>query len=168
MATPVLVFDEINGSGATITQNVGSLVAFASIDEPSNTASLSAANPVMVGHNSFEKWLRARVITPATNTLSNFSIAWATTPVLDTNGNNATIAILGGIYASYPVGGPVATVSPYATTGTPGLVYTLPTPANATDATTVFWVQQLQLSTGVPPGALVFPIDWFALSFVWS
>lgn len=165
MALPVIQIDESNGSGQTVTPNI-QLIAYASLDQPS-ASGLSAANPVLISTNSFEKWLRARVQTPAQNSLSNFTVSWSATAPTDSTGSATNLAFKFGVNAAYAT--PTANVSTVATTVCVGAPATaVNAPANTAGAYGGYIVNQMQVGAGAAGGDAIFPAGWFNLNYIYS
>ena len=167
MSAPVIQIDEANTSSQTVAQDVTSIV-FASVDLPSNTSGLEQSHPVLIGTNSYEKWMRARVVSAATTSLSNFQVVWSSTATTDSSELSSTVPILYGANVTFPGGGPTNLASSYANLPVVGATATITAPANTPGAVTPYWVQQLQVGPGAAGGPLVFPMDYFTLDFVWS
>jgi hypothetical protein len=168
MSLPVIQMDEGNGTSPTITQNIGS-IAYASVDQNSNTGGLSAANPILIGTNSFEKWIRARVATAAPNSLTNFEIGFSATAPEDSGGSSSNIALKYGVNASFPGGGPTASTSSVATIACPGAANVpINTPANTVGATSGWITTQLQAGGGAAGGNCIFPSPFFSLSYIYA
>lgn len=170
MALPTLVFSEVNGSGAgTPTDNIAA-VNFASQDLQSGTSALLINYPVPTGLNSMEKYNCMKVVTPSANTLSAFTIYFASTQPVDGAGVASTLHMKFGITPTYAQ--PVATTSTVATTlcstntTTPGVSFAAP--ANTAGAYSGYFVQQMQVDAGAIGGNAVFPATWLVCSFVYS
>lgn len=155
MALPVLVFSETNTVSVTVTDNITS-IAFASIDNNSNVANLSINNPVAAGANSFEKYLRMKVTTASTNTLSAFGVYVASGSITDGGGGSNITAKL-GVNLTYAT--PVATTSSVDTTApsttAPGTSFTAPT--NAVGQYSAYFGFQMQVASGAQGGNATFP-----------
>jgi hypothetical protein len=129
MAIPVLAFSESNGATPTVTDNITNL-QFASIDNNSLVSNLFNNNPVAQGANSFEKWIRMKVVTASTNGVSNFGVYFSSTPISDANSATNTITCKFGTNGAYAT--PTAAASTVATvlcstvTGSPGTAFTAP------------------------------------------
>lgn len=168
MAIPVIQISEFNTSAATETPNITS-IAYASVDENSNTSNLSVANPVLAGANAFEKWLRAKVVTAATNSLTNFTVAWPSTNPQDAGGNTGTLTFKFNVNSSFPGGGPTSATSTVATIACIGSSPTTVTaPANTSGAFSGYVVSQAQVGGGAAGGDAVFPGALMTLAYQYS
>jgi hypothetical protein len=159
---------ETNTAGATVTDNVPQ-IAFASVDSAS-TSSLSAANPIAVGNNSYEKYNRLKVTGVAPNSLSAFGIYFSATAPTDGGGSSTYITPKFGVNATFAT--PVATASSVATTAcstqtsAPGTSFTAP--ANTLNAYSAYTVQQLQTGASASGGNVTFPSPWTSYGYTWS
>lgn len=124
-------------------------IDFISADNATNTLANRQANPITVGTNSYEKWLKLKIDTAPANGVTNFKI-WgdgatdtSTTLKFTTNyvtysqGTTATSAIANANFTSYTAGAK-------ATWDTASY--------SATNATTKFTVFQLQVDSTAGPG----------------
>lgn len=168
MAVPVLVFSETNLVGATITDSISSLV-FASIDANSNTASLATANPVAANSNSYEKWIRMKVTTVSTNSLSGFSVYYTTGNITDGAGANGNINCffkVNAAYATPSASTSASTVNCNTVTSAPGTTFT--GPANTLNAYSNYITMQCTVATAASGGNAVFPSNYMNVQFVYA
>ena len=137
------------GSAAGTESAVVTGIDFISADNATNTLANRQANPITVGTNSFEKWIKLKVDTAPANGVTNFKI-WGDGAVQTSTTLNWT--------GSYTTGTtPVATTSTVANT-----TFTNFTAGNkgtwdsasytATNATTKYTVFQLQVAADCGPG----------------
>lgn len=170
MPPPVVQIDEANTSGQTITNNVGSLIAFASVDQPSNTANLAQNNPILVGNNSFEKWMRARVSVAAPNNIGNLTVGWSGSAPTDSGSSSTNVVVKYGVNHAFPGGGPTNSTSTVATNTTVGVsgIGVTGSLVNTVGSVSNYWTQQLQTSPGAAGSDMIFPVPYFSLDLVWS
>lgn len=167
MSAPTFNIAESNGATPTVT--TVTTIAHASIDAAS-TGTLSAANPVPAGQNSFEKWLRLQVATVATNAISAMSVYFNATAPTDSAAVAATVARFFGVNAPYAA--PVSAVSTVAATNcntvtaSPGTAFT--TPANTALAFSGYVTQQYRLTSAAAGGNAVIASPEFTFSYTWS
>jgi hypothetical protein len=140
-------------------------LVFASIDAPSTTPDL-VQNTIPPATNSFEKWLKVLVASPAPNTLTNVKLVFSQVAPVDSIAA-ASLSVLYGIGADYPQWGPTDMDSTVAVR--PTWKVTVPLDLdNVEGATSLFITLQLQASLGAQPGAFVFPADFMAVVFDWT
>jgi hypothetical protein len=168
MPAPSLQWSETNTSAPLITDGITSFV-FASLDANSNTAGL-ITNRIARGLNSFEKWNRLKVVTPAANTILLFGVWFSATLPQDHAASTSTLALYYGVNAAYAT--PVSSISTVATslcssnTTIPGAFVT--TPANTIGAYSGYVTQQIQLQSGVAGGDIVFPSPWMNYQYLYN
>jgi hypothetical protein len=167
MPVPVLVFSESNSTGPTVTDNITSL-QFASVDNNSNVSNLSINNPVAAGSNSFEKYLRMKVTTAATNSLSSFGLYTAAGAILDGGGNSGNVTPYDGVNVTYAA--PVATTSTNfastPSTSAPGTSFTAP--ANTNGSYSAYFGFQVAVSSGASGGNATVPSNWVNVQYTYS
>lgn len=141
-----------NGSAAANESNSVTGIAFLSADLSASDATTRNANPITVGTRSYEKWIKLKIDTKPTNSVSNFKIwgdgATQTSTTLYFTGNyqtgttptNASSTIANVVFTNFSSSGSAAT---WDTT-----VYT------NTNATTRYAVFQLSVGSDCNPG------DW--------
>ena len=137
------------GSAAGTESGVVTGIDFASADNATNSLGNRQANPINVGSQSFEKWLKLKVDTAPANGVTNFLI-W---------GDGAVMASTTLFWTGQRVTGvtPVASVSAIATTSLNGYtsgnkgVWDTNSYA-ATNATTRYSVFQLAVDATAGPG----------------
>lgn len=120
-----------------------------SADNAVNTLANRQANPITVGTNSYEKWVKLKIDTAPSNGVTNFKI-WGDGAV-----DTSTTLMFTSNYVTYAT--PVATTSSVAnanfTTYTTNNKATWDTMSySATNATTKFVVFQLQVAATAGPG----------------
>jgi hypothetical protein len=136
------------GAGETESAAVSGL-DFISADNATNSLANRQANPITVGTNSFEKWLKLKIDTAPANGVTNFKV-WG-------DGATDTTTTLGftGNYVTYQQGSTAASTIANGsfTTYTSGNKGTWDTASySATNATTKFLVFQLQIGATAGPG----------------
>jgi hypothetical protein len=124
-------------------------IDFISADNATNSLGNRQANPITVGTNSYEKWLKLKIDTAPANAVSNFKI-WGDGAV-----QTSTTLMFTGAYVTGTT--PVATASSIAnanfTTYTSGNKATWDSGSySATNATTKYAVFQLQVDSTCGPG----------------
>ena len=120
-----------------------------SADNATNSLANRQANPITVGTNSYEKWLKLKVDAIPDNGVTNF-LAW-----MDGTVDSSTTLMVTGDYVTGTT--PVATASTIADTDftnfTSGNKLTWDTASyTATNATTDYLVMQLQVDSDASPG----------------
>jgi hypothetical protein len=120
-----------------------------SADNATNTLGNRQANPITVGNNSYEKWLKLKVDTAPANAVTNFKI-WGDGAVMTSTTLNFTAAYVTGTT-------PVATASTIANTTfvnfTSGNKATWDSASySATNSTTKYSVFQLVVDATAGPG----------------
>jgi len=152
-----------------VTDNITSL-QFASVDNNSNVSNLSVNNPVAAGANSYEKWLRMKVTTAATNSLSSFGLYVASGSILDGGGSSGNVTPYDGVNQAYPGGGPVnSTSTAFASspsTTAPGTAFTAP--ANTTGSYSAYFGFQIVVGSGASGGNATFPSNWVNVQYTYS
>lgn len=116
-----------NGAGETPTDGVGG-IDFISADNATNSIGNRQTYPITVGTNSYEKWIRLKIATPAQNYTRNFLI-WG-----DGDVTTSTTLMFTANYVTYAT--PTASTSAVADTDFTG--YTAGTYAATWDAAT-YW-----------------------------
>jgi hypothetical protein len=124
-------------------------IDFISADNATNSLANRQANPITVGTNSYEKWLKLKVDTAPANAVTNFKI-WGDGAV-----QTSTTLMWTGAYVTGTT--PVATASTIANTTftnfTSGNKGTWDSASySATNATTKYAVFQLQVDSTCGPG----------------
>jgi len=137
------------GSSAGTQSSAVSGIDFISADNATNSLANRQANPIVVGTNSYEKWLKLYVDTAPANTVSNFKI-WGD----GTFQTNTTLMWIGERTTGVT---PVATTSSIATTNfntcTSGAKCTWDTSSlTTTTQTTKYSVFQLQVGASATQG----------------
>lgn len=137
------------GAGPTVTDNVTG-IDLISADNSTNTLSNRQAYPITVGTNSYEKWVRLKVVTAPANYVRSFKIwsdgsfdstttfAFTANWVTYQQGTTALSTIANGNFASFTAGGTKAVWD--------DATYT------ATNAYTRYVVFQLQVGATAQPG----------------
>lgn len=124
-------------------------IDFISADNATNSLANRQANPISVGTNSYEKWLKLKVDTAPANGVTNFKI-WGDGAV-----QTSTTLMFTGAYVTGTT--PVASASSIANanfnTYTTGNKATWDSASyTATNATTKYAVFQLQVASDAAPG----------------
>jgi hypothetical protein len=137
------------GSAAGTESAVVTGIDFISADNATNTLANRQANPITVGTNSYEKWLKLKIDTAPANGVTNFKI-WGDGAV-----QTSTVLTWTGAYVTGVT--PTATTSTYANTTfnnfTSGNKGTWDSASySATNATTKYTVFQLQVGSDAGPG----------------
>lgn len=137
------------GSAAGTQSSAVTGIDFISADNATNTLGNRQSNPITVGTNSYEKWLKLFVDTAPANAVTNFKI-WGDGAVQTSTTLNFTAAYVTGTT-------PVATASSIANTTftnfTAGNKATWDSASySATSATTKYTVFQLQVGATASPG----------------
>lgn len=137
------------GSSAGTESSAVTGIDFISADNATNSLANRQANPITVGTNSYEKWLKLKVDTAPANSVSNFLI-WGDGAV-----QTSTTLTFTGNYVTGTT--PVASASTIANTTfvnfTAGNKATWDaTSYSATNATTRYAVFQLQVGATASPG----------------
>jgi hypothetical protein len=137
------------GSAAGTESSAVTGIDFISADNATNSLANRQANPITVGNNSYEKWLKLKVDAAPANSVSNFLI-WGDGAVMTSTTLMFTGAYITGVT-------PVATASTIANTTftnfTAGNKATWDsTSYTATNATTKYAVFQLQVGATAGPG----------------
>lgn len=137
------------GASAGTESAVVTGIDFISADNATNTLGNRQANPITVGNNSYEKWLKLKVDTAPANAVTNFLI-WGDGAVMTSTTLNWTGAYVTGTT-------PVATASSKAnttfvnyTSGNKGVWDS--SSYSATNATTKYAVFQLVVDATAGPG----------------
>ena len=137
------------GSAAGTESSSVSGIDFESADNATNTLANRQANPITVGTNSYEKWLKLKIDTAPANGVTNFKL-WGDGAVQTSTTLNWTGAYVTGVT-------PVTTASTIAnttftnyTSGNKGTWDA--TSYSATNATTKFAVFQLVVDSTCNPG----------------
>jgi len=73
MAATIQVSVQTGAAAGSPTDGVTG-VDFISADNATNTLANRQSNPITVGNNSYEKWVRLKVATPGSNYVTNFKI----------------------------------------------------------------------------------------------
>jgi hypothetical protein len=136
------------GAGATESSAVTG-IDLISADNATNTLANRQANPITVGTNSYEKWLKLKIDTAPANGVTNFKI-WGDGAV-----DTSTTLKFTSNYATYAQGTTGATTIGNAnfTSYTAGNKATWDTASySATNATTKFVLFQLQVDSTANPG----------------
>lgn len=92
-----LVVSVSNGSTPTVTDSVAG-VDLESADNATNTLANRQANPITVGTNSYEKWIRLKVTATPANYVQSFKV-WFNSTVDTSTTFNFT-----GAYVTYQIG----------------------------------------------------------------
>jgi len=124
-------------------------IDFISADNDTNTLANRQANPITVGSNSYEKWLKLKIDTAPANGVTNFKI-WG-----DGATDTSTTLKFTTNYATYQQGTTAASTVANGTFNsfTSGAKATWDTASySATNATTKFTVFQLQVDSTAGPG----------------
>jgi len=144
-----LSFRVYTGSAAGTESAVVTGIDLESADNATNSLANRQANPITVGTNSYEKWLKMKVDTAPANSVSNFKL-WGDGAV-----QTSTTLMVTGAYTTGTT--PVTTVSTIANTTfvnfTAGNKLTWDSGSySATAATTKYAVFQLQVDATCGPG----------------
>lgn len=136
------------GTNAATESGAVTGIDFISADNATNSLANRQANPITVGSNSFEKWLKLKVDTAPSNSVSNFLI-WGD------GGVQANTTLMWGTTATGAT--PTASASSVATTNfntcTSGAKCTWHSGSLTTqNSTTQYSVLQLQVAGGASPG----------------
>src|SRR5579884_3345212 len=107
MAT--LIFSEKNGAGSGTWSDNQTAVNFSATD----VASSGSISPITPGTRSYEKYVALKVVTPASNALSAFSVYFNSTAPTDSSGS-PTLTPYFGVTPTYTA--PVSSASSIATT----------------------------------------------------
>jgi len=137
------------GSGSGTESSAVTGIDLISADNATNSLANRQANPITVGTNSYEKYVKLKVDTAPANAVTNFKI-WGDGAV-----QSNTTLMWAGATTSYTQ--PVATTSAVATTNfttcTSGAKCTWDTASySALNATTKYSVFQLQVGGSATPG----------------
>lgn len=137
------------GSSAGTESSAVTGIDFLSADNATNSLANRQANPITVGTNSYEKWLKLKVDTAPANSVGNFLI-WGDGAV-----QSSTTLMWTGAYVTGTT--PVASASTIANTTftnfTAGNKGTWDSASySATNATTKYAVFQLQVGATASPG----------------
>lgn len=137
------------GSNAATESSAVTGVDLISADNATNSLANRTANPITVGTNSFEKWLKLKIDTAPANGVTNFKI-WGDGAVA----SNTTLMWAGAVTTGAT---PTASTSSVATTNfntcTSGAKCTWDTASySALNATTKYSVFQLQVGSSATPG----------------
>lgn len=168
MAVPVTVFSESNGPTPTVTDSITSL-AFASIDNNSNVASLSVNNPVAAGTNSYEKWIRQKLTTPSTNSVSGFGVYFTAGSITDGGGATNTVSVYfktNAAYATPSSATTAGTVLSSTQTAAPGTSFTAP--ANSANAYSGYITLQMTVAAGASGTNVTFPANFINVQYTYS
>jgi len=144
-----LSFRVYTGSAAGTESAVVTGIDFISADNATNSLGNRQANPITVGNNSYEKWLKMKVDTAPANSVSNFK-AWGDGTVM-----TSTTLMWTGNYTTGTT--PTTAASSIANTTftnfTAGNKLTWDAGSySATNATTKYLVMQLQVGATAGPG----------------
>lgn len=145
-----LVLAVSNGAGPTVTDSVTG-IDFESADNATNTLANRQANPITVGTNSYEKWVRLKITATPQNYVQSFKV-WFNSTV-----DTSTTLFFTGAYVTYQQGTTAASTvaATNATTYTAGnkAVWdnTQYTAAN-TGSYTKYLVMQLAVGADCGPG----------------
>jgi hypothetical protein len=167
MPVPVLVFSESNSTGPTVTDNITSL-QFASVDNNSNVSNLSVNNPVAAGANSFEKYLRMKVTTAATNSLSSFGVYVAAGAITDGAGASGNITATDGVNATYAAPSASTSTNFASTPATSAPGTTFGAPANTVGSYSNYFGFQVAVGSGASGGNATFPSNWVNVQYTYS
>lgn len=136
------------GAGPTVADNVTG-VDFISADNATNTLSNRQAYPITVGTNSYEKWVRLKIVTAPANYVQSFKI-WGDGAV-----DQSTTLMFTANWVTYQQG----TTAASTIANTTFTAFTAATKANwdyasysATNAYTRYAVFQLQVHSSAGPG----------------
>lgn len=137
------------GASAGTESGVVTGVDFISADNATNTLGNRQANPITVGTNSYEKWLKLKVDTAPANAVTNFKI-WGDGAVMTSTTLNWTGARITGATPTTGASSIATTTFTNFTAGNKGTwdasSYT------ATNATTQYSVFQLVVAADAGPG----------------
>jgi hypothetical protein len=165
VATSLLIA-ETNGPSAspTITDlpATGGVIQFASVDQPSTIANLSANNGISPGGRSFEKWLAGHVAVVAPTQFDSFSAQFSSSAPLDA-GSNGNVTVKFGTATTYTT--PTSGASAVATNPSVGQTTTLTPPANSVGALSNYAVLQLAFASGAILGDAVFPTAYLTFTY---
>jgi hypothetical protein len=92
-----LVLSVSNAAGPTVTDSVTG-IDLESADNALNTLANRQANPITVGTNSYEKWIRLKVTVTPANYVKSFQV-WFNSTV-----DTSTTLFFTGMYVTYQVG----------------------------------------------------------------
>jgi hypothetical protein len=168
MPVPATQYSETNTVSVTVTDNITTL-QFASVDNNSNVANLSPNNPIPAGQLSYEKWIRMKLTTASTNSVSAFGV-WFTAGNITDGGGGANVTAKYGVNGAFAT--PVNTASSVATSATtgdvssPGTSFTAP--ANTTNAYSGYITLQLNVGAGAQGGNMTFPANWINTIYTYS
>jgi len=137
------------GSAAGTESAVVTGVDFESADNATNSLANRQSNPITVGNNSYEKWLKLKVDTAPANSVANFKI-WGDGAVM-----TSTTLVWTGAYTTgtTPTTGSSSIANTTFTNFTAGNKGTWDSGSyTATNATTKYTVFQLQVASDAGPG----------------
>lgn len=137
------------GSAAGTESSAVTGIDFISADNATNSLANRQANPITVGTNSYEKWLKLKVDTAPANSVSNFLI-WGDGAVQSSTTLTWTGAYVTG---TTPTTGSSTIANTTFTNFTSGNKGTWDSGSySATNATTQYSVFQLQVASDAAPG----------------
>lgn len=149
MAATITVRVYTGASAGTESATGQTGIDFISADNSTNTLANRQANPITVGTNSYEKWIKLKVDSAPQNSVSNFKI-WGDGAV-----QTSTTLMWTGSYVTgaTPTNATSAVAATNFNTYTAGNKGTWDTAAyTATNATTKYVVMQLQVASDCGPG----------------
>jgi hypothetical protein len=170
LAAPTFGFSASNGATPTVTDAITSIV-FASLDSNIiTTPTLQTANPITVGNNSFETWIRMKVTGVASNSLSAFGVYFSATAPTDNGGVSTYITMKFATNGTYAT--PTASASTVATTlcstatSAPGTSFTAP--ANTVGSYSGYVTQQMLTTSSATGGNTTFASPWCSFAYTYS
>lgn len=137
------------GSNAGTESGVVTGIDFESADNATNSLANRQANPITVGTNSYEKWLKLKVDTAPANGVTNFKI-WGDGAVMTSTTLNWTGAYITGATPTTANSTVANTTFTNFTAGNKGTWDS--TSYTATNATTRYAVFQLAVGSDAGPG----------------
>ena len=144
-----LSFRVYTGSAAGTESSAVTGVDFISADNATNSLANRQANPITVGTNAYEKWIKMKVDTAPANSVSNFK-AWGDGAVM-----TSTTLMWTGNYTTgvTPTTASSTIANTTFTNFTAGNKMTWDAGSySATNATTKYMVMQLQVASDAGPG----------------
>jgi hypothetical protein len=137
------------GSAAGTESSSVSGIDFISADNATNSLANRTANPITVGTNSYEKWIKLKVDTAPANGVTNFKI-WGDGAVMTSTTLNFTAAYVTGTTPTTATSSIANTTFTNFTSGNKATWDS--TSYTATNATTKYVVFQLQVASDAGPG----------------
>jgi hypothetical protein len=137
------------GSAAGTESSAVTGIDFISADNATNSLANRQANPITVGNNSYEKWLKLKVDAAPANSVSNFLI-WGDGAVMTSTTLMFTGAYITGVTPVAPASTIANTTFTNFTAGNKATWDS--TSYTATNATTKYAVFQLQVGATAGPG----------------